>query len=67
MGEAYGLRPSAILGVADEWAAFQFDTAVLSTALDERRRQQQKKDDAAGASGDGGKKPARADWRSIMK
>jgi hypothetical protein len=29
LGTAYGIRPSAIIGVANSWAAYQFDVAVL--------------------------------------
>lgn len=29
MGRAYGVRPSAILGVTDEWAAYQLDVAAV--------------------------------------
>jgi hypothetical protein len=29
LGTAYGIRPSAIVGVTNSWAAFQFDVAVL--------------------------------------
>lgn len=28
----YGQRPSAILGITDSWAAYQFDLAVLQEA-----------------------------------
>lgn len=29
VGRAYGVRPSAILGVQDEWAAYQLDVAAV--------------------------------------
>lgn len=29
VGRAYGIRPSAILGVEDEWAAYQLDVAAV--------------------------------------
>lgn len=30
LGTAYGQRPSELAGIADEWAAHQFDAACLS-------------------------------------
>ena len=30
IGAAYGQRPSKLVGIADEWAAHQFDAACLS-------------------------------------
>ena len=38
----YGCRPSAILGIPDEWAAYQFDVAAYTVGqqeLNEQRRQ----------------------------
>lgn len=29
LGDAYGVRPSALLGIDDEWLAFQLDETVL--------------------------------------
>lgn len=29
MGEAYGTRPSSIIGIKNDWVAFQFDEACL--------------------------------------
>lgn len=30
LGRTYGVRPSAILGIEDEWAAYQFDLAAMA-------------------------------------
>lgn len=30
LGRAYGVRPSAVVGIEDEWAAYQFDMAALA-------------------------------------
>ncbi len=30
LAEAYGRRPSEIIGLTDEWAAYQFDAAALT-------------------------------------
>ena len=30
LGAAYGRRPSELAGIADEWAAYQFDAACLT-------------------------------------
>ena len=30
LAEAYGKRPSAVAGIDDEWAAYQFDAAALA-------------------------------------
>jgi len=40
MGQKYGQRPSSILGVDDEWAAYQFDRACMTLAskVSEARR-----------------------------
>lgn len=35
MAKEYGTRPSSVIGIADEWAAYQFDVAVMQIALDE--------------------------------
>ena len=35
VAKTYHRRPSEIVGIADEWAAYQFDTAVLLTALED--------------------------------
>ena len=35
LAKTYGQRPSAIAGIDDEWAAYQFDVAVLLESLDE--------------------------------
>lgn len=53
MARTYSQRPSAIVGIDDEWAAYQFDAAVLIESLD----------------GSGGKgKPATAgDWSALAK
>ena len=34
MATIYHKRPSEILGIADAWAAYQFDAAVLLVGLD---------------------------------
>jgi hypothetical protein len=34
MATMYHKRPSEILGIADAWAAYQFDAAVLLVGLD---------------------------------
>lgn len=31
MAQEYGQRPSSIIGIADSWAAYQFDLLVLAT------------------------------------
>lgn len=35
MGQAYSRRPSEIVGVRDEWAAYQFDLVALRIGLEE--------------------------------
>lgn len=35
MAKEYGRRPSEIVGVTDEWAAYDFDAAVFIAAQDE--------------------------------
>lgn len=37
MATTYHRRPSEIVGIADEWAAYQFDVAVMWAGLEERR------------------------------
>lgn len=34
MAQTYSQRPSEIIGVRDEWAAYQFDLAVLRIGLE---------------------------------
>lgn len=36
----YGCRPSAILGIPDEWAAYQFDVAAYTVGQQELNEQQ---------------------------
>ena len=36
VAKTYGQRPSTIVGIADEWAAYQFDVAVLVESLDDK-------------------------------
>lgn len=38
MASTYSQRPSAIVGIDDEWAAYQFDAAVLLESLDDSPR-----------------------------
>ena len=52
VAQAYGVRPSALLGIGDAWAALQFDTAVLCAV-------------SAGESTDSDR-AARGDWRGIV-
>lgn len=35
IAKEYGKRPSEIVGIADEWAAYDFDAAVLAIGADE--------------------------------
>lgn len=37
VAKSYGRRPSEMVGIADEWAAYQLDVAVLLASLDEER------------------------------
>lgn len=34
IGQRYGVRPSSILGITDDWAAFQLDAATLRLGLE---------------------------------
>lgn len=54
MAESYGQRPSAILGLSDPVAAFQFDEALfLRARVEEGRREKQRvRDHAAGRDRD---------------
>lgn len=45
MAKTYSRRPSEIVGVADEWAAYQLDVAVLLGSVD---------DETGGGDPDGG-------------
>ena len=38
MAKTYSQRPSAFVGIDDEWAAYQFDAAVLMESLDDSPR-----------------------------
>ncbi len=38
MAKTYSQRPSAFVGIDDEWAAYQFDAAVLFESLDDSPR-----------------------------
>lgn len=40
MAKTYSQRPSAFVGIDDEWAAYQFDAAVLLESLDDSPRSQ---------------------------
>ena len=35
MAKTYSQRPSVLAGITDEWAAYQFDAAVLLESLDD--------------------------------
>ena len=35
MAKTYSQRPSTLAGISDEWAAYQFDAAVLLESLDD--------------------------------
>jgi hypothetical protein len=35
LASTYGQRPSSIVGIKDDWAAYQFDLAVLEAGLSE--------------------------------
>lgn len=37
MAEKYGTRPSEFIGIADKWAAYNFDAAVTMIGLEETR------------------------------
>lgn len=37
MAKTYGQRPSELVGIRDEWAAYQFDAAVLLASVDDGR------------------------------
>jgi len=54
IAKTYGRRPSEIVGIADEWAAYQFDAAVLFESLSE--------DGPATKSG-----PVRYDWSDLAR
>lgn len=43
MAKEYGKRPSEIVGVSDEWAAYDFDVAVFVAATDEMNPDRRKK------------------------
>ena len=55
MAKTFGGRPSAYVGLADEWAAYQLDAAVLMVALDD--------DETAAKSGNG---PVSYDWGDLV-
>lgn len=42
LATSYGQRPSAILEIDDQWAAYQFDVAVHTVGQREVNRQQRK-------------------------
>ncbi len=55
MAKTYSQRPSAFVGIDDEWAAYQFDAAVLMESLDD-------------SGGKGKRKPATAgNWSALAK
>lgn len=54
MAATYHRRPSEIVGVTDEWAAYQFDAAVLLAGLG--------KDDGEAA----GEEPVSWDWSDLV-
>ena len=56
VAKMYHRRPSEIAGIRDEWAAYQFDAAVLINALDD-------KDEKGGAAGD---EPVSWDWSDLV-
>jgi hypothetical protein len=53
MARTYSQRPSAIVGIDDEWAAYQFDAAVLIESLDD--------------SGGKGKPAGAGDWSALAR
>ncbi len=55
VAKTYHRRPSEIMGIEDEWAAYQFDAAVLFGSLDDAGR------DGGGAA-DG---PVSWDWSDL--
>ncbi|MCP4429086.1 MAG: hypothetical protein GY803_31760 [Chloroflexi bacterium] len=50
MGKAFGRRPSEIVGVANDWAAYQFDKACMAAGADAEEKAYEK----AKKSGKGG-------------
>ena len=53
MARTYSQRPSAIVGIDDEWAAYQFDAAVLIESLDD--------------SGGKGQPAGAGDWSALAR
>jgi hypothetical protein len=52
MAKEYGRRPSEVLGITDEWAAYQLDVAALLNAYDDKAD----------------KRPAKTgDWRELAR
>jgi hypothetical protein len=47
VAEAYGSRPSGVLGIEDDWAAYQLDSAALLLARRVERARIDKRDVAA--------------------
>ena len=47
MGKEYGRRPSEIVGIADEWAAFDFDAAVFLMATEDPKKPRRSQPSAA--------------------
>lgn len=64
MGEAYGVRPSSILGLRDPWTAFQFDEACLMAG---RQWEKDLADGGPGTGSDGKRKFSTPDPRYIVK
>lgn len=56
MAKTYGMRPSAIVSIADEWTAYQFDAAVLLESLE---------DNGKGSKSAG--KPVSWNWGELAK
>ena len=56
VAQAYGVRPSGLLGIEDAWAALQFDTAVLGSVLS-----------AEPVVGEAAAAVPRGDWRQIVE
>jgi len=56
VAKTYGRRPSEIVGIRDEWAAYQFDVAVALDALS-----------AGDGPGDSGQAASVAEWMAIAR
>jgi hypothetical protein len=58
LAKTFGGRPSAYVGVGDQWAAYQFDMAVMFAGLDP---------DDSGDAPEGGDEPVSYDWSDLAE